>query len=62
MNTWGPNECKKQFDTIMGWLEEASVLVHINFIHTTVECILAQCIRESTRLHKDLDLEWIYNA
>lgn len=62
MNVWGPSECVKQKDTIMKWLEEASFLVRIEFVHRIIEGFLDDSIEASFKLHEEHELEWIYNV
>jgi hypothetical protein len=62
MNTWGPNECAIQFDTIIGWLKEASCLMKIKFVQDATEALLTHCVTESQKLHKEFKLEWMYNV
>lgn len=62
MNTWGPIECKVQFDIIIVWLEDASILMKVPFVHSGMEALLSHCITESLRLHKEYKLEWVYDV
>lgn len=62
MNTWGPKECKVQKPVIMKWLEEASILMQLQFVYSAMEALLNHCIYESEKLHKEFNLEWLYNV
>lgn len=49
MDTWGPDRCESERETILGWLKESADEQKILFVKPVVSCILSSAIKEARK-------------
>ena len=49
MNSWGTERCRREIETIVGWLEQASRERRLPFIRVVAKSIVKRAIRQAER-------------